>query len=405
MKRFSWRHYLLNVHLMMLSASCYALEQAVTFISNQKDQKYVYLMPEVKSIFEALTNTEKQQHRSLLAITAALEEQCEYFPYELMVCAVHDAASCFETHTGQYITLNTYYRQLLAHDASLVLDEQAARSRCKNFNQLCVKGNVKIGGNLLVCGTICPDPSVSCFGPQGATGQTGATGLTAPTGFTGFTGAQGARGAQGSTGQTGFTGPTGNTGFTGLTGAAGAAGSQGATGNTGTTGFTGFTGITGNTGPVGQSIEDLALAYIIYGGTTSLTGGSPFNTSPAAAIPFSTNVVLNNVVHAPGSTDIQVLNSGVYEIGFIVHGPSPIRFAVYIDGAIINGTAFGSGDSAAVEAVSSGRIAVSVNAGSIITIRNLSAQGALTTTSVIAPPTIAGNLNTITATVVVRQIG
>lgn len=374
-------------------------------MSNQKDQKYAFVMPELSFIMSSIKASDLQEKHSLLACAAALDHQSNYAPYELMVCAVHDAKEYFSNDSAEFAKLDDYYKQLLAQDHSVVVDEEIARSRCKKFNQLCVKGNVKIGGNLIVCGTICPDPSISCFGPQGATGQTGVTGITAPTGFTGFTGVQGARGAQGSTGQTGFTGPTGNTGFTGLTGPLGAIGALGSTGNTGATGQTGNTGTTGNTGPLGQSIEDLAFAYITYGGTTSLTGGSPFNTTPAAGIPFDNNVALNNVTHVLGSTDITVLNGGVYEVGFIVHGPLPIRFAVYVNGVIASGSAFGSGSSAAVEAVSSGRIAVTANAGAVITIRNLSAQGGLTTSSVIAPPTIAGNLNTVTASVVVRQIG
>jgi hypothetical protein len=403
MKKVLRWYYVLCLQLMVLSGRCIASQPGVTFTTNQKDQKYVYVLPSVKTIIESIKSNAQHKHHSLLAVAAAMQEQCEYIPYELMVCAVHDAAGYCDKSSADYVTLNGYYRQLLTQDLSYVVDEQTARSRCKNFDKLCVKGNVKIGGNLIVCGTICPDPSVACFGPQGATGQTGAIGLTAPTGFTGFTGAQGARGGLGDTGFTGFTGPTGNTGFTGLAGAAGAAGAQGATSNTGFTGFTGFTGATGNTGPVGQSIATLAYAYIIYGGTTSVTGGSTVNPSLAAAIPFGNNQVLNNVTHTVGSTDIQVLNAGIYEVGFIVHGPSPIRFAVYVDGAVANGSAFGSGGSAAVEATSSGRLIVTANAGSIITIRNLSAP--FSATSVIAPPTIAGNNNTITASVVVRQIG
>lgn len=376
-------------------------EKAV-FFTNQPDQKYAKIPDCLRCAIKNIDVDYIQNSVGLLSVHSALADEIEYMPFENLLCAFHEIKNIDNKNVN---AISDYYDQLMIDNSPLVLSEQEVRSRCKKFNQLCVRGNVKVGGNLIVCGTICPDPVISCFGPQGATGDTGVTGVTGNTGFTGFTGPQGARGALGSTGETGFTGPTGNTGFTGFTGPRGPVGFSGATGNTGSTGFTGFTGITGNTGPAGQAAADLAFAYITFSGATSITGGSPFNLNAAAGIPFNNDVILNNVNHIPGSTDIQVLNGGVYEIGFIVHGPSPIRFAVYVNGVVVNGSALGSGDSAAVEAVSSGRIAVSANAGAIITIRNLSAQGGLTTTSVIAPPTIAGNLNTVTASVIVRQIG
>lgn len=154
MKKVLRWYYVLCLQLMVLSGRCFALQPGLTFTTNQKDQKYVHVLPAVKTIIESIKSNAQHQHHSILAVAAALEEQCEYFPYELMVCAVHDAAGYCDKSSADYVILNSYYRQLLTQDLSYVVDEETARSRCKNFDKLCVKGNVKIGGNLIVCGTI-----------------------------------------------------------------------------------------------------------------------------------------------------------------------------------------------------------------------------------------------------------
>jgi hypothetical protein len=107
--------------------------------------------------------------------------------------------------------------------------------------QLCATGNVQIGGNLAVCGSITASGLIGITGPTGATGPGGG-----PVGATGATGSTGAIGITGATGPccTGATGATG-AGASGATGATGSTGSAGASGATGATGATGITGTFG----------------------------------------------------------------------------------------------------------------------------------------------------------------
>ncbi|BDC34769.1 hypothetical protein Noda2021_07270 [Candidatus Dependentiae bacterium Noda2021] len=182
-------------------------------------------------------------------------------------------------------------------------DTNKSHKSCKKVDQLCVRGDVLVK-DLCVAGQLCP--ALVCDPALGVTGVTGGS-------ITGATGAQGARGAQGATGATGdATGPTGFTGFTGLDGNVGAQGAQGFTGNTGPTGFTGFTGFTGaigaagGTGPNGVSSVSLSYGYVLNSNGTTLSN----------TISFDSNAILNGITHVPGSTQVFVTQTGVYEIYF-----------------------------------------------------------------------------------------
>lgn len=427
-------------------------EQQVTFTTNNPSQYYAKT-DTLTSIARAIDAMSMQKTPGLVALAAASDSSIEYMPLELMMCAAQELQDLPLT-TTQKSEITAYYEQLLCLDDAVVCDEETVRKKCKTFNELCVRGNARIGGNLIVCGTICPDPNirVSCtvvgpagqtgvtgasgvtgftgftgpqgaFGPLGAAGDTGFTGPTSDTGFTGFTGAQGGIGAvgntgntglTGSTGFTGFTGPqgaigvpgntgntgaTGSTGFTGPQGARGAQGAAGAAGNTGPTGFTGATGFTGNSGAAGFGAGDAAFLYAYFSGVTSVTGGTVALVG-SAAIPFPNAVATNNLL-TPASTDIQVVTTGIYEVLFTVSTTDTSLFSVALNGSLTTPNSLYSSGTA-TPSKNTGRVVIAANAGDIISIRCANGIGQ---TRVVATTGLTGTDNqNIAASIVVRQI-
>lgn len=205
------------------------------------------------------------------------------------------------------------------------------------------------------------------MGPTGPTGATGLIGATGPTGLTGPAGATGATGATGPTGATGLTGATGATGATGLTGPTGATGATGLTGATGATGATGLTGATGPTGATGAAAtitvgtvttgEPGTNAEVINRGDTENAifdfviprgepggGGTPdvlatvdsSGQNPAAGTPlyFSDTPLVSggSIAHQAGSSDIQILQPGIYLLFF--HASVAVRSGTVIPAAL-----------------------------------------------------------------------
>ena len=117
----------------------------------------------------------------------------------------------------------------------------------KNF-EVDSHGNVIVGGDLFVDGTIYNDDIIGTTGPTGPQGLQGPTGPTGLQGLQGETGSQGLQGLQGETGPQGFQGIQGATGPQGLQGETGPQGLQGLQGETGPQGLQ---GIQGETGPQG----------------------------------------------------------------------------------------------------------------------------------------------------------
>ncbi|BDC34760.1 hypothetical protein Noda2021_07180 [Candidatus Dependentiae bacterium Noda2021] len=439
--------------ILMLLFSRIKTEQQITFTSNNPCQYYAQPL---KSITVDLSNARTP---GLVALAAAYSDSTlEYMPLELMMCAAQELQDV-SLSSEDVKTVNTYYEQLLCLDESIVADEETVRKRCKTFNELCVRGNARIGGNLIVCGTICPDPNirVSCgtvgaagetgatgpsgvtgftgfTGPQGAigslggAGDTGATGPTSDTGLTGLTGPQGAAGAQGAAGTTGFTGPTGFTGFTGALGAVGlpgntgntgatgvtgftgpqgargAIGNAGAAGNTGPTGVTGITGFTGNSGAAGFGAGDAAFLYAYFSGATSVTGGTVALVG-SASVPFTNTVAVNNLL-TPASTDIQVVTTGIYEVLFTVSTSSGTvssasLFSVALNGSLTTPNSLYSSGTA-TPSKNTGRVVIAATAGDIISVRCANGVG----NSVVVNTTgLTGTDNqNISASIVVRQI-
>lgn len=455
MNKVSWR--LSSVLFMLVMLMALKTESQIQLTTNNPDQYYAKISP-LRSIECPLDQPQMADAPGLVALSAAFaDESIEYMPLELMICAAQELRS-LPLSAQDVEIVNTYYHHLIELNDCVVCDEETTRKQCKSFNELCVRGNARIGGNLIVCGTICPDPifNFSCSaigdpgqtgatgitgesgitgftGPQGALGafgalgDTGFTGATGPTGFTGFTGPQGATGFTGNTGNSGFTGdtgstgftgsqgnvgalgatgntgPTGFTGFTGPSGARGALGAAGAIGNTGPTGFTGYTGFTGNSGAAGLGAASGAFLYAYFTGATSVTGGSPVNLVNTASVPFSTNGPISGITHTPGSTNIQILSAGLYEVLYVVRTDISSQFTLAVNGTSVAGASLRYTSGGNTPGMVTGRAIFSANAGDVLTLRCINnVNNPVVTSSGFANSTDNQN---IAASIVVRQIG
>jgi hypothetical protein len=246
------------------------------------------------------------------------------------------------------------------------------------------------------------DGATGAAGPQGQTGAAGsdgATGAAGPQGQTGASGPQGLQGVQGSTGATGPQGTAGTTGAAGATGpqgtagttgATGAAGPQGTAGTAGAQGSAGSAGATGAQGPAGPADGLSDYGYVYNEGAQTV----PIE----ADVAFDSNGVLTpGISHAPGSTQLEVTTPGDYKVSFVLSGVEPDQMSLFLNGAPLAGTVYGSG---AGTQQTNGQAIVTLGAGDVVTVRNHSSASAVTL------QTLAGGTQTnVNASVVIEKLG
>lgn len=231
-------------------------------------------------------------------------------------------------------------------------------------------------------------------GPRGVPGKTGATGKTGARGPTGAGGAQGATGSQGAPGATGATGPQGlpgvqgNAGSPGATGPQGPQGTAGPQGPAGPQGSTGATGATGPAGPAGPANGLSAYGYVFNEGAQVVP--------TEAEVTFDSNGVLNGIIHATGTSQIQVVNAGDYKVTFSTSGVEPSQFSLFRNGVPVPGTVYGSG---AGTQQNLGQVIVTLGAGDVLTVRNHTSSAAVTL------QTLAGGTQTsVNASVAIEKL-
>lgn len=349
-----------------------------SYSSDNKQEYCIAITPELISVINAhQCCLELPEHK---AIASWVAEGVEVLPISL----VERLLERLKEYDPDNTRIDTCLKNCKDSEQRITFDQ--ARATCKCFNRLCVKGNVLICGNLTVCNQMC---GVSCDPSNGNPGATGNTGPTGITGFTGNDGARGARGAQGITGNTGPQGATGLSGFTALTGA------QGATGFTGndSVGTTGFTGFTAPTGPSGLSEGDGSFAFIYTTGATSITGGSGF--TGAGPVPFSTAYAITGISYTPGSAQITILNSGIYEISYTVTSPNASQFALYQNTIPIEASRYFISTNQQLH----GQTVVPLHAGDVITLRNETTPNIATPTTV----NLVSNSDSVTASILIIQ--
>lgn len=193
------------------------------------------------------------------------------------------------------------------------------------------------------------------------------SGTPGSSGATGPAGAAGEAGASADGGATGSTGPAGATGLTGPTGIAGVAGATGATGAAGTAGIAGTAGANGTNGTAGSdAVSGYTYIYNVGAQVVAIAGSVTFDTNGPNTVGFT---------HTAGTSAISVVNAGVYSVSFSVTGTETNQMAVFLNGAAVPGSTYGSG---AINQQNNGHVIFSVPAGGVITIRNNTSAAATT---------------------------
>ncbi len=226
-------------------------------------------------------------------------------------------------------------------------------------------------------------------GPAGATGTTGAAGAAGEQGETGLTGAAGAPGATGATGPTGPQGLPGVQGESGPAGAAGTAGAEGPQGADGPTGPQGETGEAGAEGPIGPSrVPEYAYVYNTGAETVPVEADIAFD---------SNGLTTATITHAPGATQIVLGTTGTYTVTTSISGVEPGQFTLFLNGAPLDGSTYGSG---AGTQQNLGQTILTASAGDVLTLRNHSSAAAVTL------QTLAGGTQAnVNASVLIEKIG
>jgi hypothetical protein len=116
-----------------------------------------------------------------------------------------------------------------------------------------------------------------------------------------------------------------------------------------------------------------------------------------ADVIFDSNGFLSSgITHTPGATQITVIGAGNYEVTFSVPGVEPNQFALFLNGAQVTGTVYGSG---AGTQQNNGQAIIALAANDVLTLRNHSSAAAVTL------QTLAGGTQTnVNASVVIKKL-
>ncbi|WP_281272788.1 BclA C-terminal domain-containing protein [Tumebacillus permanentifrigoris] len=102
----------------------------------------------------------------------------------------------------------------------------------------------------------------------------------------------------------------------------------------------------------------------------------------AQVVPIEADVIFDSnglitpgITHAPGTSQILFTTPGQYLIDFSVSGVEPNQFSLFLNGAPIAGTVYGSG---AGTQQNNGQAIIAIAAGDVLTLRNHSSASAVT---------------------------
>src|ERR1041384_2884748 len=163
----------------------------------------------------------------------------------------------------------------------------------------------------------------------------------------------------------------------------------GATGPQGLKGDTGATGAAGPAGPAGSGSSQFGDIYNLSAQVVPLE----------AAVPFSDNGLgTSGIAHAPGSADIIISTAGIYKVTFSVSGTEPNQFALFINGAVVAESVYGSG---AGTQQNSGQAIIAIGANDVLTLRNHTSAAAVT---LAAAPPIGGTVPAVNASILIQKL-
>ncbi len=114
-------------------------------------------------------------------------------------------------------------------------------------------------------------------------------------------------------------------------------------------------------------------------------------------IPFDTNGSLTGgFIHIPGSTDITIINTGMYKVNFSVSGVEPNQFTLFLNGIPLPGSTYGS---AAGTQQNNGQVVFFASAFDILTLRNHSSSSAVTLSSA-----IGGMESSVNSSIIIQKL-
>src|SRR6202040_2231686 len=94
-----------------------------------------------------------------------------------------------------------------------------------------------------------------------------------------------------------------------------------------------------------------------------------------APVTFSDNGILTSgITHAPGNAGVAFTIAGDYKVTFSLSGVEPGQFGLFLNGAAVAGTVYGSG---AGTQQNNGQAIITIAAGDVLTLRNHSSAAAV----------------------------
>lgn len=143
----------------------------------------------------------------------------------------------------------------------------------------------------------------------------------------------------------------------------------------------------------------MAIIYPIF---PQIVSGIIYNVS-AQTVPieadviFDTNGILSpGITHDPGTAQIAVTNPGKYEVSFSVTCVEPNQFALFLNGAAVIGTVYGSG---AGTQQNNGQAIIALATDDVLTLRNHSSAAAIGLQNL-----AGGTQSNVNASVVVKKL-
>ncbi|MFJ7933895.1 collagen-like protein [Sporosarcina sp. NPDC096371] len=148
------------------------------------------------------------------------------------------------------------------------------------------------------------------------------------------------------------------------------------------------------TGPAGSTTTETTCGLCEYGYIYNLT---PQTVAIEADVLFDTNGIMTpGITHIPGTSQISVINPGVYEVTFSVSGTEPNQFALFRNGLPVAGTIYGSG---AGTQQNNGQAIITIAAFDVLTLRNHSSAAAVGLASV-----IGGTQANVNASILIKML-
>jgi hypothetical protein len=147
-------------------------------------------------------------------------------------------------------------------------------------------------------------------------------------------------------------------------------------------------GATGATGATGGGLSEYAYIYNLAAQSVAVE----------APVLFDSNGVLSaGITHTISTSEITVVNAGIYEIAFSLSATESNQFALFVNGVVVPGSVYGSG---AVSQQTNGQVILALVAGDIVTLVNHSSAGASVTLST----PIGGTATNVNASIVIQKL-